>query len=381
MDRPPNSDLTRTPRSGTVVVVEAGETGSHRLHKLDQNLAGNVIVLDTNAALESQVPVDTEFFVFDVGIPDLSTWSTLTNLAHRGVLSGRPILVASVRGEQGWVLGLSGVLAPPLNPRLLWREIKRLKLPVGAKILIVDHNSTAVEAMSRRLEYEAFQVLCAADGETALEIARMAEPALVVINPLVPDRQGFATVEALRRMSGGPPCHIFLLLEEQLADEDALWLGLQIIGASRNQLTDSDIAREILRATSNETSGTSIKGPKSAGDFVLIVEDDPVYQRLLSVFLSDAGYQTKVAEDGVEALQIIRSETPSAVTLDLGLPEMDGFSVLEALRAEPQGKDVPVVILSGMADRGNVVGANAFLSKPFQRGELVKTLANLGVSP
>lgn len=380
MGRPHSRDLTWTPRNGTVIVVEAGEQGSHRLHQLDQELGSRVIVLDTDAPLEPQVPSDAALFVFDVGIPDLSTWSKLTNLAHKGIFSGRPILVASVRGEQGWVLGLSGVLAPPINPRLLWGEIKRLELPGGAKILIVDHNSTAVEAMSRRLEYEGFQVLCAADGETALEIARLAEPALVVINPLVPDRQGFATVEALRRMTNAPPCHIFLLLEEQLTDDDALWLGLQIIGASRNQLTNSDIAREVLRATSNEASRPSIQ-QNHASNFVLIVEDDPVYQRLLSVFLSDAGYQTKVAEDGVEALEIIRRETPSAVTLDLGLPEMDGFSVLEALRAEPAGKDLPVVILSGMADRGNVVGASAFLSKPFQRRKLVETLADLGVCP
>lgn len=100
---------------------------------------------------------------------------------------------------------------------------------------------------------------------------------------------------------------------------------------------------------------------------VLIVDDEPDVLLLLRITLEAAGLQTGLAADGDEALQRMRRERFDAVLLDLNMPVLDGYGVLEALRADPSAP--PVVVLSawtGAAARQRALGlgAVAYLTKP-----------------
>ena len=75
---------------------------------------------------------------------------------------------------------------------------------------------------------------------------------------------------------------------------------------------------------------------------ILIVEDEPDIQELLSAYLQQAGYQTSLAGDGVEALELFRSASFDLVLLDIMLPKIDGFGVCELIRQESQ---VPILML------------------------------------
>lgn len=101
---------------------------------------------------------------------------------------------------------------------------------------------------------------------------------------------------------------------------------------------------------------------------VVIVEDEPALQDIYRTKLDMEGYEVHTASDGVEGLSTVVSEMPDVVLLDVVLPIKDGFQVLEDLKANPQTKDIPVIILSNLGQgyeikRGMALGAKAFLTK------------------
>jgi DNA-binding response OmpR family regulator len=106
---------------------------------------------------------------------------------------------------------------------------------------------------------------------------------------------------------------------------------------------------------------------------ILIVDDDDKMRLLLHDVLSDKGYETLEAIDGVEAIQVIQSEKPDLVILDIMMPRMSGFEVLRQLR---HWSNLPVLVLSA---RGNLedktecldLGADDYMTKPIEMKELL----------
>ena len=127
---------------------------------------------------------------------------------------------------------------------------------------------------------------------------------------------------------------------------------------------------------------TSATGRNGAGGAVLIIEDDPSAVRLLRAYLEPVGYRVRVASDGEQALREIRSSHPAAILLDVLLPGIDGWEVLRRLKADPELRDIPVVIITVVDERdvGLALGAVDYLVKPIDRDALLSTLARLMVS-
>jgi CheY-like chemotaxis protein/anti-sigma regulatory factor (Ser/Thr protein kinase) len=109
---------------------------------------------------------------------------------------------------------------------------------------------------------------------------------------------------------------------------------------------------------------------------VLVIDDDPNALDLLARTLQGAGVRVVTASDGREALRLARSLAPAAITLDVMMPDMDGWEVLRELKADPQTQDIPVIMVTMTDDRelGYALGATEFLTKPVDRGQLVQLL-------
>jgi diguanylate cyclase (GGDEF)-like protein len=109
---------------------------------------------------------------------------------------------------------------------------------------------------------------------------------------------------------------------------------------------------------------------------VLVVEDDPKLSRLLTVYLTQAGYRVETAMDGEEALRKAKELQPFAITLDIMLPKKDGWEVLQELKGMPETRDIPVTIVSMVEDKdiGFSLGAADYLVKPVSREGLLGSL-------
>jgi CheY-like chemotaxis protein/chemotaxis signal transduction protein len=122
--------------------------------------------------------------------------------------------------------------------------------------------------------------------------------------------------------------------------------------------------------------------PAELGKHILIVDDSPSVRRVVGNMLKQHGWEVQIARDGVEALEMISRETPAAVLLDIEMPRMDGYELIATVRSQEQYRTLPLVILTSRAaakhqQRAMQLGANAYVVKPYQDDDLLKTLNSL----
>jgi CheY-like chemotaxis protein len=110
---------------------------------------------------------------------------------------------------------------------------------------------------------------------------------------------------------------------------------------------------------------------------VLVIEDDPGARDLLTRFLTKEGYRVETAAGGEAGLRLARELHPDIITLDVMMPDKDGWSVLSDLKADPELADIPVVMLTIVDNKnlGYALGATDYLTKPIQRDRLQAVLA------
>jgi DNA-binding response OmpR family regulator len=111
---------------------------------------------------------------------------------------------------------------------------------------------------------------------------------------------------------------------------------------------------------------------------ILVVDDDPSIRRLLSVQLGLAGHEVYIADDGGAALASLEREVPDMVVLDVMMPVLDGWQVLEALREDDRFAQLPVLLLTAKdrredAERSYELGASLVMGKPYD-GERLLTM-------
>ena len=130
--------------------------------------------------------------------------------------------------------------------------------------------------------------------------------------------------------------------------------------------------------------------PPTTGERILVVDDESDIVALVAYHLAKRGYRVSTASSGNEALEAARSERPALIVLDLMLPGMSGYEVLEQLRASDTTKDVAVLMLTARREEqdrihGLSLGADDYLTKPFSPQELVlrvgAILRRVGASP
>jgi CheY-like chemotaxis protein len=118
---------------------------------------------------------------------------------------------------------------------------------------------------------------------------------------------------------------------------------------------------------------------------ILVVEDDPVNQMILSDFLAANGYETVAASTGPEGIERFESDAPDLLLVDVQLPRKNGFELVREIKGRPSGKNIPILLMSAVyndrdqSSRTIQLGALAdgYLSKPFDLVQLLTTVRQL----
>jgi signal transduction histidine kinase/CheY-like chemotaxis protein len=113
---------------------------------------------------------------------------------------------------------------------------------------------------------------------------------------------------------------------------------------------------------------------------LLVIEDDPVFLEVLGCIIGERGLSWLAARDGTTGLRLARERRPSGIILDLELPDIDGWRVMEQLRADPATASIPVHVVSAVdaPERGLALGAVGYLTKPAEKKDLVRVVESLG---
>lgn len=201
----------------------------------------------------------------------------------------------------------------------------------GQDILVVDDQPDFLELMHGELTEAGFRVHLARSGELALQMLEKLEPAAILLDIVMPGLGGWETLRKIR--SDAKHAKVPVIISSVL-DDTPVGVELGIHGWLTKPIQGGDL-KELL-------------GNLTPGKKVLVVDDDEATREMLSQVLDDMSVKAVSAAGGKEALSLISHDKEiGAVILDLGLPDMDGFEVLEKLRTLPGAEALPVVAYTG----------------------------------
>jgi signal transduction histidine kinase/CheY-like chemotaxis protein len=203
-------------------------------------------------------------------------------------------------------------------------------------VVVVEDDRRSFDLLRVYLEAAGARVVSARDGEEGLDTVRRLSPAGVVLDILLPGIDGW---EVLARLKADPATAAIPVVVVSMLDERGRGFAL---GAAEYLV--KPVSKDQLLAALYRVAAIPER-PHT----VVAIDDDPLAIELVRASLEPEGWTVLGAATGQEGLTLIRERQPSAVLLDLLMPGMDGFEVVEALRADPDTKSVPVVILTSMS--------------------------------
>jgi signal transduction histidine kinase/CheY-like chemotaxis protein len=203
-------------------------------------------------------------------------------------------------------------------------------------ILAIDDDPQVVGLYERYLTPQSYQVITLSDPSLAVERVKELKPFAVTLDIMMPGIDGWQVLSNLKSdpETRGVPVIICTILENQ---EKGFSLG------AADYLIKPILELDLINALNRLNGDGAIRE-------VLVIDDNPNDLRLIEKMLTDDGrYKPVLADSGSKGWEIISSgKLPDAVILDLFMPEVDGFKILESLRADDKLMDIPVIVISGM---------------------------------
>lgn len=224
------------------------------------------------------------------------------------------------------------------------------------RVLVVDDELDVAKLVEIYLAKEGYQVMKAFDGEQALAMAAKESPDVITLDIMMERVDGF---EVLRRLKDNPKtASIPVIIISIVCDEHkgfrlgaADYLAKPIDASKLIQTVDSLLAK--------------VEGEKK----VLIADDDKEIIKWLKLALERKGFKTCVAYNGLEAIMAVKREEPDLLLLDLKMPQMDGYQVIERLKKSKETANIPIIVMTAYPfdrTKTHVLSLAAEqLSKPF----------------
>ncbi len=204
----------------------------------------------------------------------------------------------------------------------------------GGTILVIDDDENVRQLLSRLLKGDGYDVLTAEDGNEGLEMARKHLPDAITLDVVMPGgKDGW---EVLRNLKKSPETESIpvIMVSVMAAAENGIALDVEDY-----LVKPIDVSR-LKRVMSRVTRQSSQRN-------LLLVDDDPDSLQTLSRLLGEYGWQTTLATNGQEALDVLEKTLPAAIVLDLMMPEMDGFEFLRQIQDKATLRSIPVVVMTG----------------------------------
>ena len=203
-------------------------------------------------------------------------------------------------------------------------------------VLVVEDDPAAAKLLSIYLIEAGFSVEVAADGNAAFEKAAALRPALITLDIMIPKSDGW---ELLTRLKADQATASIPVVVVSIVDEPGRGFSL---GAADYLLKPVD--REVLARVMQRVVRSHARDQR--GRSVLVIDDDPVILELMEAVLRPEGFEVLKAKDGRHGLQIARERNPDLVVLDLLMPEMNGFEVVDEMHGSPETASIPIVVLT-----------------------------------
>ena len=258
-------------------------------------------------------------------------------------------------------------------------------------LLIVDDNAMNRDMLARRLEREGYAITTASGGKAALELLGKQNFDLVLLDILMPDIDGYQVLEQLKADVRTREIPVVMLTAVHEMDSVVRCFEMGVEDYLTKPFNIPFVKSRISSCLHSTTvkGKTGNKGPQPGSDEhrLLIVDDNAMNRDMLARRLEHEGYYITTATGGRQALELVDKERFSLILLDILMPDMDGYEVLEKLKYNDATKDIPVIMLTAVNEVESVkhcidLGAEDYLIKPFNsvllKSRIAATLLSKG---
>ena len=208
--------------------------------------------------------------------------------------------------------------------------------PARPLVLLVEDNSEAAEILARHLDSGGFRIEVARTGIDAVKMARELEPVAITLDILLPEIDGW---EVLNRLKADELTRNIPVVVVSVVDNPTLGRALGAIDYFVKPVDGGALLSRLGEYTFTTKAKTETIR-------VLVVDDEPANLDLLAALLEPAGFSVIRASGGKEGIEAAKSESPHLILLDLMMPRVTGFDVVEALRADESTRSIPVMVLT-----------------------------------
>ncbi|HRI49595.1 MAG TPA: response regulator [Pseudomonadota bacterium] len=246
----------------------------------------------------------------------------------------------------------------PLSGALEAAEPRPLSSSGQRVVIVVDDDATVRDLLRKYIEALGYQVAVAESGEQCLLLAKKLRPDVITLDVLMPGMDGWMILSSLK------------------ADPELASIPVIMVSILEERLTGYSLgaAEYVTKPVSREELGRALSQFRSdvcSEQRIMIVEDDQAAREMLEQLLNKAGWNISSAANGQLALDLLAAapKPPSAILVDLMMPEMDGFTLIERLRKSDAWRNIPLIVLTAKeltaAEREQL---NASVKRIFQKG-------------
>jgi CheY-like chemotaxis protein len=249
-------------------------------------------------------------------------------------------------------------------------------------ILVVDDHPNTATTLARALAQlgPGVDVISASSGREALDKVKDRGVDILITDMIMPEMTGLELIEKMQNHPGGRPSYSYLITAYDVPGLKVTANRLKVKEVIIKPVRPERMCQIAIQAMTEMKLTT--KSPENVVvrkiRFKILVADDRQDNvTLLKRYLEHEGYDPITAQDGMEALDRVRSDLPDLVLLDVNMPNKDGFTVLREIRADPATEHIPVIILTAThfdasdVKSGLNLGADDYVTKPFDRHELM----------
>jgi CheY-like chemotaxis protein len=223
------------------------------------------------------------------------------------------------------------IIATPVEVTGMERESMQDVAP-GSTILVIDDDPEACELIERNLTKDGFKVVTATSGEQGLRLAHDIQPAVITLDVMMPDMDGWSVLRALK---ADPTLRHIPVIMLTMMDDRSRGYSLGAVDYLTKPVDREQLSKTLSRYYRDGKSST-----------VMLVEDDLETRDMMARTLTRAGWTVSEAGNGQEALDLLSLKSPQLILLDLMMPVMDGFSFLTEMRARPELLHIPIIVVT-----------------------------------
>jgi CheY-like chemotaxis protein len=203
-------------------------------------------------------------------------------------------------------------------------------------VIVVEDDPASAELLARQIDRAGFRTEIASTGAKALVLAQIRKPVAITVDIMLPDMDGW---EVLKRLKEDELTNQIPAVVVSVVDNPELGAALGALDYLVKPLDTKQLVHRL--------SKINLKRMAAGGrTCVLVVDDEPANRAWLKAVLEPAGFDVALAGTGREAIELAKSSKPDVMVLDLMMPELDGFDVVEALSGDQGTQGIPIVVLT-----------------------------------